>query len=133
MRSPRKTFIATPQTLDWVVAGGESGPGARPMHPKWARDLRDQCQAAGIAYLFKQYGEWSPLGEPSSRHLVMTDDGNTYEAGDLDWPDGPRRGEAQRANFPHHHPTFLYRVGKKAAGRELDGRTWDEYPQEAAR
>lgn len=115
--------------LDWVVVGGESGPGARPMHPQWARSLRDQCTKAGIPWLFKQWGAWSPIGQRSSRHLVMTDDGNTYEAGDLDWPDGPRRGAAQRASFSDHHPTFLYRVGKRAAGRELDGRTWDEFPQ----
>jgi protein gp37 len=49
-----------PPTLDWVVAGGESGPGARPMHPAWARGLRDQCAAAGVAFLFKQWGEWHP-------------------------------------------------------------------------
>src|SRR3546814_6072988 len=57
--------------LDWVVAGGESGPGARPMHPDWARSLRDQCAAAGVPFLFKQWGEW---GAP-------TDDLNR-----LDWP-----------------------------------------------
>lgn len=44
--------------LDWVICGGESGPGARPMHPDWARTLRDQCQAAGVKFLFKQWGEW---------------------------------------------------------------------------
>jgi protein gp37 len=42
--------------LDWVVVGGESGPGARPMHPAWARQLRDQCEAAGVPFLFKQWG-----------------------------------------------------------------------------
>ena len=44
--------------LDWVIVGGESGPGARPMHPNWARSLRDQCQAADVPFLFKQWGEW---------------------------------------------------------------------------
>lgn len=116
--------------LGWVVVGGESGPKARPMHPNWARSLRDQCSTAGVPFLFKQWGEWGPLAEYpyGVDSLVMTDDGATYRAGDLDWPDGPRRGEAQRADFPHHHPTFLYRVGKKRAGRVLDGRTFDEYP-----
>jgi protein gp37 len=55
--------------VDWVICGGESGPGARPMHPDWARSLRDQCQAAGVAFLFKQWGEWawafSADGRPS--------------------------------------------------------------------
>jgi protein gp37 len=46
--------------LDWVIAGGESGPSARPMHPDWARSLRDQCQAAGVPFFFKQWGEWGP-------------------------------------------------------------------------
>ncbi|WP_431840670.1 DUF5131 family protein [Gordonia hongkongensis] len=116
--------------IDWIIVGGESGRGARPMHPDWARGLRDHRDVVGAAFLFKQWGEWSPLATEGRRtdSLVMTDDGNTYRAGDLDWPDGPRRGEAYRADFPHHHPTYLYRVGKKAAGRELDGRTWDEYP-----
>jgi protein gp37 len=76
--------------VDWVVAGGESGPGARPMHPDWARSLRDQCQAFGVAYLFKQWSEWA-VPEPGGAQIVA-------------------------------------RLGKKAAGRVLDGRTWDEYP-----
>lgn len=42
--------------IDWVIVGGESGPGARPMHPDWARSVRDQCQAAGVAFFFKQWG-----------------------------------------------------------------------------
>lgn len=46
--------------LDWVVVGGESGTNARPMHPEWARNLRDQCAAAGVPFLFKQWGEWAP-------------------------------------------------------------------------
>jgi protein gp37 len=73
--------------LDWVVVGGESGPGARPMHPHWALSLRDQCVAAEVPFFFKQWGEWAPNGE---------------------------------------------RQGKKRAGRVLDGRTWDEYPEVAA-
>ncbi|WAA19776.1 hypothetical protein SEA_SHWETA_56 [Mycobacterium phage Shweta] len=122
--------------IDWIIVGGESGPGARPMHPDWARALRDQRNTVGAAFLFKQWGEWGTAApmDPHGRldfrgGVVMTDDGNVYQPGDLDWPDGPRRGEAHRANFPHHHPTYLYRVGKKRTGRELDGRTWDQYPE----
>uniref|UniRef100_A0AAU8GM25 Methyltransferase n=1 Tax=Mycobacterium phage Farewell TaxID=3158893 RepID=A0AAU8GM25_9CAUD len=125
--------------IDWIIVGGESGPGARPMHPDWARALRDQRNTVGAAFLFKQWGEWGTAApmDPHGRldfrgGVVMTDDGNVYQPADLDWPDGPRRGEAHRANFPHHHPTYLYRVGKKRAGRELDGRTWDEYPAGSA-
>lgn len=86
--------------IDWVIVGGESGPGARPMHPNWARSLRDQCAGAGVPFLFKQWGEWTP------------NTGHRYR----DW-----------ANLDNPHE-FVMRTGKKAAGRELDGRTWDEYP-----
>ncbi|MEW2484152.1 phage Gp37/Gp68 family protein [Mycobacterium sp. NPDC049093] len=122
--------------LDWVVVGGESGRGARPMHPEWARSLQRQCEKAETPFVFKQWGEWTPLAPlvdgkyDFRRGVCMTDDGNIYQPGDLEYPDGPRRGEAQRADFPHHHPTSMYRVGKHRAGRELyhDGRLWDEHP-----
>lgn len=92
--------------LDWAIVGGESGPGARPMHPDWARSIRDQCQAAGVAFHFKQWGEWLTVDVG-----VAANDGKwhctTHSWGD-DW--------------------LALRVGKKAAGRVLDGRTWDEFP-----
>lgn len=89
--------------IDWVIVGGESGPGARPMSPDWARSLRDQCKSAGVPYLFKQWGEWVPmLGQVEGvpvRNKTTTQDG---------WVMG--------------------NAGKKAAGRMLDGRTWDGVP-----
>lgn len=108
--------------LDWVIVGGESGPGARPMHPDWARSLRDQCQAAGVPFLFKQWGEWTP-GVNVNRHS------GTVEA--AWWIDGRwMPGRENLANDDGHRDDEpdLYRVGKKAAGRLLDGRTWDEVP-----
>jgi len=69
--------------LDWLIVGGESGPGARPMHPDWARSIRERCRAAGVPFFFKQWGETDECG---------------------------------------------FRVGKKLAGRTLDGRTWEEMP-----
>jgi len=54
------------RSLNWVIVGGESGPGARPMHPDWARSIRDQCEAAGVPYFFKQWGEWRP-GRPRAQ------------------------------------------------------------------
>ena len=83
--------------IDWVIVGGESGPGARPMHPDWARSLRDQCEGAGVPFLFKQWGEWLPDSQNDGMH------GPVDESGAI-------------------------KVGKKAAGRQLDGRTWDEVP-----
>jgi len=89
--------------IHWVIVGGESGKDARPMHPDWAREVRDQCVAAGVPFFFKQWGEWAPvtasLNEPDFDRLHRFDDG-----------------------------TAVGRVGKKSAGRKLDGRTWDEYP-----
>lgn len=105
--------------IDWVIAGGESGPGARPMHPDWVRTLRDQCVATGTAFLFKQWGEWAPIapdeiiGKPTI-HLA-----------------GDGKG-AYHANRYGEDVATLARVGKKAAGRELDGRTWDQYPEAVA-
>jgi len=94
--------------IEWVVVGGETGPGARPMHPDWVRSLRDQCQAAGVPFYFKSWGEWL---SPYAR-------GNGCE--DLA---GPRLHI-----YADGIGTDVVRVGRKRAGRLLDGRTWDEYP-----
>ncbi len=99
--------------LSWVVVGGESGHGARPMHPDWARSLRGQCVAAGVPFLFKQWGEWAPNGW---RGIGMSQGHMGRER--LVGPVLDDMG----------HREVIERVGKKAAGRELDGRTWDEYP-----
>lgn len=95
--------------LHWVIVGGESGPQARPMHPDWTRSLRDQCEAAGVPFLFKQWGEWSPGYAEHGNDLGY--DAMVY-ADQHEWLEG--------------HCSF--RVGKKAAGRQLDGRTWDGVP-----
>jgi len=107
--------------LHWVIVGGESGPNARPMHPDWARSIRDQCQAAGVPFFFKQWGEWAPQGSPhDQRHGALSLDG-----GYQDLPKLPR-GIGR-----HHDHRFatVYCVGKKAAGRLLDGREWSEFPE----
>lgn len=105
--------------IDWVVVGGESGPGARPMHPDWVRDIRDRCVAAGVPFFFKQWGEYEP--DPESGR-VWADDGRRrirFITPDAKVTPGPAFGNDSIA---------MRRVGKKAAGRELDGRTWDEMP-----
>jgi protein gp37 len=120
--------------LDWLVVGGESGRGARPMHPDWPRRLRYQCEAAGIPFLFKQWGEWTPMAPLRDGKFDFTgayslaNDGTLYEPGALAYPDGPRYGEAIRADHGRAHLTSMYLVGKKAAGRELDGELHDGYP-----
>jgi len=98
------------QPLGWVIVGGESGPGARPMIPDWARELRDQSTAAGVPFFFKQWGAWAPTG--------------AFGIGGHD----PRRGFVGEPKDPHGCREEIARVGKKAAGRLLDGREWNEYP-----
>lgn len=80
--------------INWVIAGGESGPEARQMRPEWVRSIRNQCVAAGVPFHFKQWGEWAPVS------------GAAYHVG-----------------------TPLVHLGKKASGRTLDGREWNEMPQ----
>lgn len=108
--------------IDWIIVGGESGSGARPMHPDWARKIRDDCQAAGTAFFFKQWGEWLPgeanRGQFDSKpmHAYRRVDIHTYE-----WP-----AHSRVENFGTHPDRWsgdltTRRVGKKAAGRLLDG------------
>jgi len=91
-------------SLDWIIAGGESGPHARPMHPDWARQIRDWCQQRGVRFFFKQWGEWSTTyGKDRPRtHLPCPPLTNTF--------------------------TGMSKIGKKKAGRLLDGREWNEFP-----
>lgn len=99
------------EALSWLIVGGESGPHARPMNATWAYDLRDQCVAVGTAFFFKQWGEYKHLGYTSG--AVGDDDG---------------QGWVFDAPNPRQRP-YMYHVGKKKAGRLLDGRTWDEFPR----
>lgn len=95
--------------VNWVIAGGESGGSARPMNPLWAENLRDQCVLAGTAFHFKQWGHWGP------------------EA------DRVPKGARQIQFFGRDgEPVTLFRLGKHATGRNLDGRTWDGFPRVAA-
>lgn len=98
----RRTKFGEPDSgLDWVIVGGESGAKARPMHPGWVRDIRDQCVAAGVAFMFKQNGEFASVSEV----------------------------EGHGAHFTFLDGETVRRVGKKAAGRLLDGVQHDGYPE----
>lgn len=98
--------------IHWLIVGGESGPGARPMHPDWARSVRDQCRAAGVPFFFKQWGEYGP---PYYKCDVCGENSDFSEycfecGGELSEQCGSK-------------------IGKKAAGRLLDGREWNELPE----
>ncbi|MGV3511866.1 MAG: phage Gp37/Gp68 family protein [Novosphingobium sp.] len=107
--------------IDWIIAGGESGPGARPMHPDWARSLRDQCAAAGVPFHFKQWGEWGHAFHLNGCHGI-----SAATTGTGHWPD-PKRyrvvgGPLDGERFESHPSDYmLLRTGKKRAGRLLDG------------
>lgn len=108
-------------SIDWVIVGGESGPKARPMHPDWVRSLRDQCQSAGVPFLFKQWGEWVDADNGP-------EDDAAYDGKSDCWAhiDGGHHDGEMGVDFFNTYP--MYRVGKKAAGRLLDGREWNEIP-----
>lgn len=122
--------------LHWAIVGGESGPGARPMHPEWARSLRDQCSAAGVAFFFKQWGEYVPEGPqyPEEYGAAFPE---MHEA-ELCGKEFPEEGVLYRDGYFYdgveHQPHinsgawWMGRVGKHAVGALLDGREWREFP-----
>ena len=136
------------EALDWVIIGGESGPGSRPMHPDWARDLRDQCEAVGVPFLFKQWGDWKPISQMADvehsalyRSKVKAKPHEDQSVIDDIWGKACTVATTVLHNDGSTHDftepmAFLlgteamqiFNVGKKAAGRLLDGRTWDGYP-----
>ncbi len=114
--------------LDWVIAGGESGHGARPASPAWFRDLRNQCANNNVPFLFKQWGEWGPDAEASRACLgcggekkdVATATGDCRRCGPTEWDE---------VDDPNWSYSTMTRFGKKAAGRTLDGRVHDAFPE----
>jgi len=115
----REQTTGNRQLLNWVICGGESGPGARPMHPDWARSLRDQCQAANVPFFFKQWGEWQQVyvNEDHKWLVKIVDDKKMKLFGML--------SDKTAIN--------ISKVGKKAAGRLLDKKEWNEFPGEVTK
>jgi protein gp37 len=97
--------------IEWVICGGESGPHARPMHPEWARSLRDQCYGNSVPFFFKQWGEWV-----------------SQSAGDQSIPLGDAKQGITLRHSGGGVRDGMFRIGKKASGRVLDGREWSEFP-----
>jgi protein gp37 len=115
--------------LDWVICGGESGPGARPMHPDWARSLRDQCQEANVPFFFKSWGEYVvPEDGARACRVCGCTENNACDEGCW-WVEEDLCSSCIGKKTPEgDRPVKYWMVGKRRAGRELDGRTWDEEP-----
>jgi len=99
--------------IDWIVAGGESGPGARPAHPDWFRTVRDQCSHAGVPFFFKQWGEWLHLSQVPAVLTEREREVMTFRA----------------LSVPNAHGVEYLRIGKKRAGGLLDGVSHREFPR----
>lgn len=128
--------------ISWVITGGESGHGARPMHPEWARSLRNQCRTAGAAFHHKQWGEWADYAQlPSVSGWEFVQERNGKRYGRLTHDDEVNDGFAFDGrlfetrypwNTPENPGPCMVRVGKSRAGRLLDGREWNEFPEVSA-
>jgi protein gp37 len=120
-------IVLPPGALHWVIAGGETGPGARPANPSWFRSIRDQCSAAQVPFFFKGFGEWAEYTQVGADGWAWT---------------GPRRGRLlggplDSCEFPSDYPWLsdsyvgpcMVRVGRRKSGCLLDGRQHKEFPE----
>lgn len=112
----RKGFVSHVhgKGVDWVICGGETGPGARPMHPGWARSLRDQCESSDVPFFFKSWGDWAAC-KPAGYCEGM---GSIGYLGD--------------GSYRFDQNMRMKKIGKKRTGRLLDGKEWGEYPNHPA-
>lgn len=108
--------------INWVIAGGESGLGARPMHPDWVREIKNQCLTAGVSFFFKQFGEWVPVGNKGYAPKGYSTD---FHPPLTKWVE---IGGKVEEYVTSSDGIFMRKVGKKAAGAMLDGREWREFP-----
>lgn len=124
--------------INWVIVGGESGEHARPMHPDWAKSLRDQCKDAGVPFFFKQWGEWLPFPQHNNADQRSAISRTTIEHGKTG--NGAQsvfgmhirrneRGEMVKSYTAGITPVQINRVGKKISGNQLDGVVHAEFPQ----
>ena len=124
--------------LDWVIVGGESGEGARSMHRKWARDIRDQCDRADVPFFFKQWGEWIDSDEwiaglKANGAVAVSGVDLRYDLRPLTF--GQAAQIAENAGWECAHGSdgsTAIRVGKRRAGRRLDGVEHNAFPRDAA-
>lgn len=118
--------------IDWVIVGGESGPGARPMHPDWVRNIQKQCQEQNVPFFFKQWGEWIPSEQALrlstfKRMGILSKDGSlSYKT----YPSEVKKWTEQTKDPIKHIPgVFVLKVGKTNSGAILDGKEYKEFPK----
>ncbi len=111
--------------INWVIVGGESGPKARPMHPDWARSIRDQCKEAGVPFFFKQWGEYGAGSSTAGKNIIVANNGKTFTYPEFAAIIKSSEGRAEH-NFSRINS--MSKIGKKAAGNLLDGVQHMEFP-----
>ena len=112
--------------LSWVIVGGESGPNARPMLPEWAQRVRDDCKANAVPFFFKQWGEWAPGYAAANDYQWNRTTRVAWWFND-EWTYGEQTPKQMEEGHRDDEPD-VNRIGRRAAGRWLDGETHDEYP-----
>lgn len=108
-----------PSAIQWIIAGGESGRSARPMHPDWVRSLRDQCSSCDVPFFFKQWGEWMPISRPltSSEINVLPE---VYKSSNF---------LQFSSDIINEDNAEFYRAGKSQSGNKLDGKQYLQFPE----
>ena len=135
--APHMNFHYVP-TIDWVICGGESGHKARPMHPAWARSLRDQCVATDVPFFFKQWGEWLPAFE--YQYADVKDDYENSKYDSCVWDTEKNSWTDTAGSWDDHENWYIannylepeqqmFCVGKKQAGNKLEGEVWQQMPK----
>ncbi len=128
-----------PAKLDWVVVGGESGPGARPMNPSWVRSIRDACTEFEVPFFFKQWGEYMPLVYASPKERICKHCGCTERYAcrheSCYWINRPGEEDVcsncdgKPSRLHRFRTSVMLRVGKDAAGHTLDDREYQNFPE----
>lgn len=112
-----------PRQMDLVVVGGESGKGARPMHPDWVRNIRDDCKAAGVMFLFKQWGEYISSDKRGKNNNWLFQNGR-YMTTSRNFL------VLEQDSYFLNPKVIAVKIGKKNAGRLLDGIEHNEFPKD---
>ncbi len=111
-------YLVSEPKINWVICGGETGPGARPMHPGWVAELHDQCINAEVPFFFKQWGAWCPRSNGYTHDDKVPRIRLSWN-GKNDQTDPESDGDAAWVNM----------VGKKRAGNLLDGKLYQKFPE----